>query len=290
MKTATLITAVLLAGCTSLEKQQSHERAQVEIVRVQREASAKEAEAASNAQIALYQSLVQLAAASPESADSAILAMALVGQGAADDNVQTPVIALQQQRNEAIEVLKVVTPTIGGVVTNVGMAALNASVSKASIRQQAAISINDSNNDARIVESVSQLGRSAVASVGDSYTVTDSGQLNTGTFTTNTDSFNTTDMTTSTTTSTSNAVTDSYNSTDQSTTDNSVTDNSVTDNTDNSVVTYGGDEMTVRELIEMLKATGEPYAVRIGESTYTDSDQSDDSQTCVPTFSGYVCS
>ncbi len=276
--------AVLLAGCTSLEKQQSNEQAQVEIVRVQREALARESASEAQARAALYNSLASIVAASPESADAAVLAIAMVGQDSSSDGSEAPLVTLARQQNDAIELTKALAPTIGGVITNVGMAALNASVSKASIRQQAAVSINDSNNDAQIVASVSELGQRAVASVGDNYVVNDSAQLITGTFTANTDSYNTNE------TYQTSEITDAYNQTDNSATDNSVTDNSVTDNTDNSVITYGGQQMTVRELVEFLQSTGEPYAVRIGESTYTDSDQSDDEQSCVPTFDGYVCS
>lgn len=281
MKTTTvLLTAVALSACTSLEKQQSNEKAQVEIIRVQREALAREAQSQSDAQIALYQSLAQIAANSPESADAAVLAMALVGQGASDSGVPQGLVPLQEQRNEAIELTKALAPTVGGVITNVGMAALNASVSKASIRQQGAVQINDSNNDAAIVQSVSNLGVAAVGAVGDTITVTDDGLINMGSWTQ--DSYNTTETTTQTstqtTTSTSTDITDSYNT----------TDNSVTNTDDNSVVTYGGQEWTIRDLVEYLASTGEPYSIQIGEDTYTN--EPAEGENCVPTFDGYVCS
>lgn len=290
-----LIATLLLSGCTSLEKQQSNERAQVEIVKVQREAMAREESDRTKAQIALYESLAKIAESSPESADAAVLAMAMVGQGASEKSADGPVVQLREQRNEAIELTKALAPTVGNVVSAVGMAAVNASVQKRQIAATAAVQIQDSNNDAAIVQSVASLGTAAVGAVGDNITVTDDAWVNMGSYqdndTTNTTTNNTTNNTTSTatnnTTNTATSIADYYNSADDNSTttnnttntetntsdSNNTTDNSTTTTTttttDNSVVTYAGQEMTLDSLLAYLQGTGLAYSLTIGDTTYT---------------------
>ena len=116
--------------------------------------------------------------------------------------------------------------------------------------------------------------------------MSDSSSISQDTFSTLTETSTSASTVTETVSNSENNIADSYNTTDNS--NNS--DNSTTDNTDNSVITYGGQEMTLRELIDFFNNSGEPYSITIGESTYTDTDQTDDTQSCVPTFEGYVCS
>ena len=111
--------------------------------------------------------------------------------------------------------------------------------------------------------------------------MSDSASISQDTFSTFTETSTSTSTVTETVSSSETSIADSYN------TDTS--DNSTTDNTDNSVITYGGQEMTLRELIDFFNNSGESYSITIGESTYTDTDQSDEAQSCVPTFQGYVC-
>lgn len=238
--------AVTLAGCTSLEKQQSHEQAQVKIVSVQREAMAREMASQSQAQIALYENLARIAEASPESSDAIVLAMALVGNGANQDRSQAPIIALQERRNEAIELTKALAPTVGGVLTSVGLAAINANVSREQVRATRDVSINDSNNDARIVEAVSGLGVAAVSNVGDNttYNMSDSAFLNNG-----------------------ENIHDSYNTTNTEETNTTTT--TTTTSTITETVTYGGQEMTLESLLAFLQSTGKAYELTIGSTVYT---------------------
>ena len=268
-----LIATLLLSGCTSLEKQQSNERAQVEIIKVQREALAREESDRTKAQIALYESLAKIAETSPESADAAVLAMAMVGQGASETSNDGPLVQLREQRNEAIELSKALAPTIGNVVSAVGMAAVNASVQKRQIAANAAVQIQDSNNDAAIVQSVASLGTAAVGAVGDNITVTDDAWVNMGSYedndtttnTTNTSTNTTTNTSTNTSTNTETNTSDSNNTTDNSTTTTTTT----TTTTDNSVVTYAGQEMTLDSLLAYLQGTGLAYSLTIGDTTYT---------------------
>ncbi len=277
MKKLTIALVIALTGCTSLEKQQSNEKAQVEIIKVQREALAREESSRTQAQIALYESLAQIAASSPESADAAVLAIAMVGQGASESVSDGPLVQLREQRNEAIELTKALAPTVGGVITNVGLAALNTSVQKRQISANAAVQITDSNNDAAIVNSVASLGSAAVGAVGDTINVTDQAWVNMGSYedndTTNTTTNVTTNTETNTTTNTStNTSTNTETNTSTNTTDSyNNTDNSVSGNTydySQSSVTYGGEEMTLASLLTFLQSTNKPYVLTIGDETY----------------------
>lgn len=269
--TKLLIAVLLISGCTSIEKQQSNERAQVEIVKVQREALAREESSRTQAQIALYESLAKIAEASPDSADAAVLAMAMVGQGASESVSDGPLIQLREQRNEAIELSKALAPTLGGVISNVGLAAVNASVQKRQIAATAAVQIQDSNNDAAIVNSVASLGSAAVSAVGDTITITDDAWVNMGSYE---------DNDTTTTSTTTNTTTNTTTSTDTNTTTNTETNTSDSNNfttTDNSnytytttdTVSYGGQDLTLGGLLAYLKGTGLAYSLRLGGEVYT---------------------
>lgn len=257
-KTTVLLTAVALSACTSLEKQQSNERAQVEIIKVQREALARQKSDEAKAQIALYESLARVAEIDPDSADAAVIAMLIVGQGANEAGEAGPLVQLREQRNEAIELTKALAPTVGGVLTNVGIAAINANTQRDQIGATRDVQINQANQTASAIASVAELGAVAATSAGDAITVTDNGWYNSGSYadndtTTSTTTSNTTsNTTTSTTTSTETNTTDSYNST---------TGNDYS-------VTYGGETMTLGSLLAFLQSTGQAYSLTIGDDVY----------------------
>lgn len=278
-----LIAVLLLSGCQSLEKQQSNEQAQVEIIKVQREALAREESSRTQAQIALYESLAKIAEVSPESADAAVLAMAMVGQGANETSDDGPLVALREQRNEAIELTKALAPTVGNVVSAVGMAAVNASVQKRQIAATAAVQIQDSNNDAAIVESVASLGTAAVGAVGDNITVTDDAWVNMGSYTDN----DTTTTTTNTSTETNTTTDTETNTTTTDSNNTTTTDNSVYTYTTTDTVSYGGQELTLGGLLAYLRSTGLAYSLRIGGDVYTvDGDGEPTEITCWPQDGG----
>lgn len=287
MKLLPFIALFAIVGCASTEEKVAHNEAQIRMIAVQREAQKAEREAAAEAQKQLYISLQKVAEADPSQAGVVAMALAMQGmQGGGNEQSDTPIVALQQQRNEALEWTAALAPVAGSVLSTVGTAIISGNVQKRQIEATRDVQINQANQTANAIAAVADLGTAAVANVGDSYSgdyysLTDSAIDNSATSTT-----------TNTTTETVTSIADSYN-TDNSVTDysdnsdNSTTDN--TDNTDNSYITYGGQEMTLRELIDFFKASGESYSITVGDSTYTDTDQSSDTESCVPSFEGYVC-
>jgi hypothetical protein len=133
------------------------------------------------------------------------------------------VVTLQRESNEALEVVKAVAPSLINVLGTVGTVALNADVAKTQSRNNAAIQINDSQQDARIVEAVAGLGVAASSQVGTSvggdYYVT-GGDLDQSTQTSTATSSTTSNETTTTTTTNTDsnnvteAVTNEYVTTD----------------------------------------------------------------------------
>ncbi len=273
----------LIAGCTSTEEKAQHNQAQIEIVRVQREALKAEKQAEANAQVALYNALAEVAKANPDQAGAVTVALAVQGLGGQNEESNTPLVALQQQPNEALQWTQALAPIAGGVLTTLGTAVVSGNVQKRQIEATRDVQINAANSHASVVASVAGLGQAAVANVGDSiggdyYSLTDSSidnsqtstttQTTTSTTTSIADSYNTDNSITDSynTDNTNNSVTDSYNTTDN--TDNSVVDNSVI-NYDYSTVTYEGQELTLGGLLEYLQSTGLAYELTIGDTVYT---------------------
>ncbi|MEL0325834.1 MAG: hypothetical protein VXA09_02355 [Burkholderiaceae bacterium] len=286
MRLLPLLVLPVIVGCASTEEKVAHNEAQIRMVAVQREAQKAERQAEAEAQKELYRALLGVAQADPSQSGVVAMALAFQGvQGGGNEKSSTPIVGLQARQNEALQWAQALAPVAGSVLSTVGTAIISGNVQKRQIEATRDVQINQANQTANAIASVADLGAAAVANVGDSYSgdyysLTDSAIDN---------STATTSTTTSTTIETATSIADSYN------TDNSVTDysdnsdNSTTDNTDNSYITYGGQQMTLQELIDFFRASGESYSITIGESTYTDTDQSDESQTCVPTFDGYVC-
>lgn len=158
-----------------------------------------------------------IVAANPESADAFAVAMA-VSVVTNNNESDAPVVTLQRESNEALEVVKAVAPSLISVLGTVGTVALNADVAKTQSRNNAAVQINDSQQDARIVEAVAGLGVAASSQVGTSvggdYYVT-GGNVDQSTQTSTATSSTTSNETTTTTTTN----TDSNNVTEYVTTD-----------------------------------------------------------------------
>jgi len=249
----------LLAGCSSFEEKQAHNKAQIEIIKVQRDAQRSEKQADAEARKALYEALAEVAKANPDQAGAVTVALAVQGITEEEDGA-TPIIGLQKAENTGLEIAKVVLPSVVNLATGLGVAAINADVAKTQSDNAARIQINDAQQDANIVNAVAGLGRTAVENGGTSISVSDNGYVNTGSYTDD------------------NSISDSYNTTDNST--NNI-DNSV-DNSDNSTitdttttyegdeyVTYEGREITLAGLLEYLQGTGLAYSLTIGDTTYT---------------------
>lgn len=283
----------MIAGCTSTEEKAAHNEAQIRIIAVQREAQKAEKEAASEAQKELYRSLLGVAQADPSQAGVVAMALAMQGmQGGGNEQSSTPIVALQQQPNEALQWAQAIAPVAGGVLSTVGTAIITGNVQKRQIEATRDVQINQANQTANAIAAVAGLGSAAVAGAGDSYSgdyyalansTIDNSQTTTNTSTA-------TSTTTSTTTNTTSSVTDSYNAIDNS--DNSTVDNSVSTTTnDYSSVTYEGQEFTLSSLLEYLRGTGLAYNLTIGDTTYSvEGDGEPTDVTCNDlTFGGSSC-
>ena len=244
----------ILSGCTSIEEKAQHNQAQIDIVRVQRDAQRSEKLADAEAKKALYEALAAVAQANPQQAGAVTVALAVQGLGGQDETSNTPIVALHQQRNEALEWANALAPVAGGVISTVGTAIISGNVQKRQIEATRDVQINQANQTANAIASVAGLGQVAVANAGDSYS---------GDYYSLTDS-SIDNSTTSTTTQTTTQIADSYN------TDNSLTDYSQnTTNNDYSTVTYEGQQFSLPSLLSYLQGTGLAYSLTIGDTVYT---------------------
>lgn len=269
--TGYIVGAALLAGCAGLEEKQAHNEAQIKMIQVQREAQARERIAQAEMQKALYESLLGVAKADPSQSGAVAMALAFSSMKGANNESNTPLVALQARRNEALEWANALAPVAGGVISTLGSAIVSGNVQKRQIEATRDVQINQANQTANAISAVAGLGQAAVANAGDSYagdyySLTDSSIDN---------------STTSTTTQTTTAITDSYN------TDNS--DHSA--NTNDNRVTYEGREFTLAGLLSYLQGTGLAYNLTIGDTVYTvDGDGDPTEIDCsVPQFSPSPC-
>ena len=215
MKHLILIPIIALAACTSTQEKRDYRRAQVDVISTQVEARSRDNSAGATARAALYEAMAEVARNAPDSADAIAVAMAISSVREESDTTG-PIVQLHREQNEALEVVKAIAPTLVSVVGQVGVAALNADVAKTQSRNNAAIQINDSQQDARIVEAVAGLGAVASSQVGTSvggdYYVT-GGDLDQSTATSTATSTETSTVTSTETTTDSNNVT-TYTTTD----------------------------------------------------------------------------
>ena len=265
------LTALSVAGCATQkgnERHAQHAADQIRMVAIQRESRIQEAQAEAESNTALVEALAEVARANPDHAPAVTVALAVIGvRGQGGDDADAPVVTLQQQRNEALEWTKALAPTVGGLVTGLGVAAINADVTKNAQDANRDIQINDANSDVAIVQAVAGLGTAAANSIGvevtgDYYSVTDQGVIDQST--TTTDSNNTT-TTTETTTSTSTEV--SLNTT----------------------LSYQGQSMTLADLITQLQNAGAAYSIDLDGDGSADVTGTGEGETvvvnCATTFS-----
>jgi hypothetical protein len=177
MKLLALASLVVLTGCaTELgnTRHAQHGADQIRMIAVQREARVQEAQAQAEATAELVRALAEVAKAAPEQAGSVAVALAVIGvRGNNSDTNDAPTVALQKQRSEALEWTKALAPTVGNLVSGLGVAAINANVQKNASDNNRDVMLGDQQQNARIVEAVAGLGSTAVAnsgmSVGGSY-------------------------------------------------------------------------------------------------------------------------
>ncbi len=237
------VAVAVLTGCATTkgnDRHAQHAADQIKIVAVQREARLQEKQAESVANTALVDALARVAEANPEHAPSVTVALAVIGvRGQEGDSSDAPVVTLQQQRNEALEYVKVLASPILNTATALGVAQISADVQKNASDNAAKVQINDAQSDVAIVQAVSNLGTAAANSVGtavsgDYYSVTDQGSIDQST---NTADSNNTTTTTETTTTTSTEV------------------------ALNTTLNYDGKSMTLSDLITQLQNAGATYSI-----------------------------
>ena len=244
---------VLVSGCTSLEKQQSNEQAQIEMIRVQREALEREEKTEMQEKAALYQAIAAIAQTNPEHSPAALVALTAISMNAdsAEGEDDGPVYSLREKPNEALLWTQALAPTVGAVVNGLGVALVGASVAKNSSDNSRDIQINDANTDAQIIASVADLGTAAVGiggiqSGGDVYQVQDNGII---------DQSTSADTTTTTTTST-----------DYNASDSAFINTGVNEHTDyivdlDTTLNYDGSDVSLADLVASLQAAGAAYSI-----------------------------
>ena len=243
---ATAVTLALITGCATQrgnDRHAQHAADQIKMIAVQREAQLKEAQAESATQVALVEALAEVAKANPDHAPSVAVALAVIGvRGSETASQDAPVVALQRQENEALEWTKALAPTVGTLVSGLGVAAINASVTKNGQDANRDIMLGDQQQNARIVEAVAGLGTAAannsgITAGGDVYQVQDEGIV------------------------------------DQTQFYDSSTDNIYTaedsgfinlgSNTHDSQITYDDQPMTFGDLLGYLQGLGQPYTLTV---------------------------
>jgi hypothetical protein len=252
---AAVAVLAVAAGCATEKGNQRHSQHgadQVRMVAVQREAMVQEAKAEADTQQALVEALARVAEANPQEASSVAVALAVMGvRDSQGKPSNTPIVSLQRPTNEALEWTKALAPTIGGLVTGVGIAAINAETQRNASDNNRDILLGDQAADRGIVEAVAGLGGIAAAqtgiSVGGDYLqVSDNASI---------DQSTTTDNSENETTSIEGAVNTgvqadgSYNSSSMGVAD--------------TPATYLGSTGTVQELIDYLANFGTPYTLTL---------------------------
>ena len=272
MKLLAVALLAVLTGCATERgniRHAQHSADQIKIVAVQREAQLQERQAEAEMNVALVEALAEVAKASPDQAGSVAVALAVIGVRSAEgDSESGPVIGLQRQQNEALEWTKALVPTVGGLVTGLGIAAINAEVQKNASDNNRDILLGDQAADRGIVEAVAGLGTAAANSVGtevagDFYQMSDSASVDNSVVETTSQ-----DVTTSTT--------------------------NTTEISADTTISYQGEGMTLADLISQLQSAGATYSIDLdgdGEADVSGGDgELDAGVSCVPTFDGYQCS
>jgi hypothetical protein len=240
-------TPILLfsSGCSTTlgnERSAQHAADQVRIVAVQREAMEKEALFESQEKAALYEAIANVAATNPQQSSAALVALAVIGVRGDESGPDAPLVGLQRQENVGLEYVKALAPTVGGLITGVGIAAINAETQRNASDNNRDILLGDQIADRGIVEAVAGLGSVAAAQTGievsgDYYDLEDSASVDNSTVTTTSE-----DTTTTTTTSYSM----------------------------NTTLDYEGTTMTLSELITELKSAGATYSIDLNNDGVPD--------------------
>ena len=271
LRIAVLSTPILLlsAGCSTQlgnERHAQHGADQIKMIAIQREARLQEKQAQADANAALVQALAEVAKAAPDQAGSVAVALAVIGvRGASTESQDAPTVTLQRQTDTGIEWAKALAPTVGNLVSGLGVAAINANIQKNASDNNRDVMLGDQQQNARIVEAVAGLGTSAVAnsgmSVGGSYY----------------------DM-------------EGESQVDNSTNSSASQDTTTTNTTEisaDTTIDYQGQGLTLADLISQLQSAGATYSIDLdGDGTPDVSGgdgELDTDLSCTPTFDGPPC-
>jgi hypothetical protein len=274
MKLLAVALLAVLTGCATSkgnDRHAQHGADQIKMIAIQREARLQEKQAEADANAALVRALAEVAKAAPDQAGSVAVALAVIGvRGASAESQDAPTVALQQQKNEALEWTKALAPTVGNLVTGLGIAAINGEVQKNASDNNRQILLGDQAADRGIVEAVANLGQAAANSVG------------------------------------TEVAGDFYQMSDSASVDNSVTETTsqdVTTSTEvfaNTTIDYQGQGVTLADLISQLQSAGATYSIDIDGDGIPDVSSNEivvDTSTeetvteysCTPTFDGPPC-
>ena len=100
------------------------------------QAQKQEKEAQAEAQKALYAALAEVAKADPSQSGVVAMALAFQGmQGGNNDQPNTPIVTLQARQDRALQWAQALSPVAGGLITTLGVSAINASVQKDQIAE-----------------------------------------------------------------------------------------------------------------------------------------------------------
>lgn len=245
---AIVVSAIFVLGCATSKgnvRAAQHSADQIKMIAVQREARLQEKQADAQTNAALVDALARVAEANPEHAPSVAVALAVIGVRGADTGSQeAPVVTLQREQNVGLEYAKALAPTVGTLVSGLGVAAINASVTKNAQDANKAIQINDQQSDVAIVQAVAGLGTAAsnnsgITAGGDVYQIQDQGLVDQSSFT-------------------------------DSSTDNSDYEQNYADgdsfinhgeNIHDSAVSFAGQDLTLGDLIAYLTDQGSPFSL-----------------------------
>lgn len=261
MRLITGMLAVLMTGCATQagnERQAQHGADQIRIVAVQKEAQVQKEQAQAAANEKLYEALARVAESDPANNGAAVaVALAVIGVsgGQSGEGDTDRVVTLQQQQNTALEWTKALAPTVGGLVTGLGVAAIQADVTKTQSDNSRAVQESSNETSARIVESVASVGvanagRLGVQVAGDYLQVSDNGVVDQSVTTTETNS-----------TTTTSTVSDSYNEGSYNSTSTDTSTETQSTITMSTTLTYGGSQMSLADLIAQLRTAGASYSI-----------------------------
>lgn len=265
------VSAVVLSGCATKagnERVAQHGADQIRMVAIQKEAQRDLATKQAQANAALYEALARVAESNPDHAPSVAVALAVIGVsgGQSGEGDTDRVVTLQQQQNTALEWTKALAPTVGGLVTGLGVAAINADVAKTQSDNSRAVQESSNETSARIVDSVASVGianagRLGIQVAGDYVSATDNAVIDQSVNTTET---NSTVTTTTNTTESVNTTTLDTSTTYDATEDGFIVNGNYDYNyTADSTVSYAGQETTLGGILQYLQGLGQPYALTI---------------------------